>query len=115
MRRFFVYYGVGGLSYQCLQDLVELSEGTVFRGNTPINNVTVATVDNDWHNEWDGTREVEFSRLGTDEPVRRVAIHSVSILGSTSTRFQSSSALVGFDRQPGDLMQHRTAFGGARC
>ena len=51
MRRFSVY-GVGGLSYNVFKDLVEVSEGTVFVGNTPINNVTVATVDNDWHNEW---------------------------------------------------------------
>ena len=51
MRRF-SFYGVGGLSYNVFKDLVEVSEGTVFVGNTPINNVTVATVDNDWHNEW---------------------------------------------------------------
>jgi hypothetical protein len=52
MRRFSVY-GVGGVSYNIFKDIVEVSEGTISVGNAfNLTNATVATVDNDWHDEW---------------------------------------------------------------
>lgn len=52
MRRFSVY-GIGGLSYNLFKDIVEISQGVISVGNTlNLTNATVATVDNDWHDEW---------------------------------------------------------------